>query len=293
MDGLVDPTPSAEGATPVVRGSGEPDAGAARTDRAAPEPVVDGPSPMVRALGGMRDHLAHLEQLCGAEIEQAEARLVPILRAAAEGENRLPAAAAVAVAIALQVALPNQLTFHPTWLLPLLEGALLIGLFVANPRKIDRESRVLRAASLILTAVVSVDTVWSAAQLIRGLLDKSIGSSAGPLLSNGASIYLTNIIVFGLWYWEFDRGGPVARLKGTDPFPDFLFPQMTSPNMAPPDWAPTFVDYLYVSFTNATAFSPTDTMPLSRWAKSAMAVQAGVSLAIGALVVARAVNILK
>jgi hypothetical protein len=250
-------------------------------------------SPMIRALDGMRDHLTHLERLCTTEIHEAEELLTPLLRAATEGENRMPVAAVIAVAIALQVALPDLLTFHPTWLLPVLEGALLIGLVAANPRKIDRESRVLRGISLGLIAVVSIDNIWSGAKLIEGLLDNTMGADARQLLASGASIYLTNIIVFGLWYWEFDRGGPVARLKGVDPYPDFLFPQMGAPQIAPPGWAPRFVDYLYVSFTNATAFSPTDVMPLTRWAKSLMAMQAGVSLAIGALVVARAVNILK
>ncbi len=99
--------------------------------------------------------------------------------------------------------------------------------------------------------------------------------------------------MFGLWYWEFDRGGPVARAAGTRPYPDFLFPQMTTPELAPPDWEPAFVDYLYVSFTNALAFSPTDTMPMTRWAKLTMLVQSVVSVVTVVLVIARAVNILK
>ena len=101
------------------------------------------------------------------------------------------------------------------------------------------------------------------------------------------------MIVFALWYWEFDRGGPAARALGTDPYPDFLFVQMTSPKLAPPDWEPAFADYLYLAFTNAAAFSPTDVMPLSRWAKLAMTVQSAISILTVALIVARAVNILK
>jgi hypothetical protein len=99
-------------------------------------------------------------------------------------------------------------------------------------------------------------------------------------------------VAFALWYWEFDRGGPFARAAGERPHPDFLFPQMATPEVTHPDWEPYFVDYLYVSFTNATAFSPTDTMPMSRWAKGLMAVQSAVALSTVALVVARAVNIL-
>jgi hypothetical protein len=113
------------------------------------------------------------------------------------------------------------------------------------------------------------------------------------LLLNGGVIWLTNVLVFALWYWELDRGGPVGRALAVKHHPDFLFPQMATPQMAPPDWEPWFPDYFYLSFTNATAFSPTDTLPLSRWAKMLMALQSAVSLSTVALVIARAVNILK
>jgi hypothetical protein len=114
------------------------------------------------------------------------------------------------------------------------------------------------------------------------------------LLITGGAIWLTNVIAFGLWYWEFDRGGPVARALGTKPYPDFQFPQMVSPReMVPPDWEPAFADYLYLAFTNAAAFSPTDVLPMSRWAKMAMTVQSSISIITVALVVARAVNILQ
>jgi uncharacterized membrane protein len=99
--------------------------------------------------------------------------------------------------------------------------------------------------------------------------------------------------VFALWYWELDRGGPAARATAPRPYPDFLFPQMQSPELAPDNWEPSFTDYLYVSFTNATAFSPTDVMPLSRWAKLTMMLHSMVSVVTVALVIARAVNILK
>jgi hypothetical protein len=170
---------------------------------------------------------------------------------------------------------------------------LLVGLVAANPKRISRSSTPLRAASLTLIAAISLANAWSAGHLIRGLINHTEGSDAGPLLANGAAIYVTNIVVFGLWYWEFDRGGPVARAEGRRPYPDFLFPQMSSPQLSAPNWEPNFIDYLYVSFTNATAFSPTDVMPLSRWAKLLMAVQSAVSLATVGLVIARAVNILK
>jgi len=112
------------------------------------------------------------------------------------------------------------------------------------------------------------------------------------LLLTGGAIWLTNVIAFGVWYWELDRGGPAARAHATRQHPDFLFAQMQTPELAPDDWEPAFVDYLYVSFTNAAAFSPTDVLPLSRWAKLTMLVQSAVSLSTVALVVARAVNTL-
>jgi uncharacterized membrane protein len=147
--------------------------------------------------------------------------------------------------------------------------------------------------SLVLVAILSLANAFSVARLAVGLVQGTEGENAGPLLVTGAAIWLTNVIVFALWYWEFDRGGPVARANGTRTYPDFQFVQMTSPQLAPPDWEPAFGDYAYLSFTNAAAFSPTDVMPLTRWAKMAMTVQSAVSIVTIALVVARAVNIFK
>ena len=135
--------------------------------------------------------------------------------------------------------------------------------------------------------------MWSLERLAAGLVSGHQHWDAGSLLITGGAIWLTNVIVFSLWYWEFDRGGPVARALATNPYPDFQFPQMVSPEMAPPHWEPQFADYLYLAFTNAAAFSPTDVMPLSRWAKLAMTLQSAISIVTVALVVARAVNILQ
>jgi uncharacterized membrane protein len=202
-------------------------------------------------------------------------------------------AAVIALIIGVQLAEPQRLTLHPHWLLPALEGAFLVALLMANPARINRESAPLRATSLGLAAIASVANAWSLSLLIHGLITGTEGRTAGPLLFEGAAIWGTNVVVFALWYWEFDRGGPVARAHAHQPNPDFLFPQMQTPEIASRDWEPTFFDYLYVSYTNATAFSPTDTMPLSRWAKLLMLVQSAISLVTVALVVARAVNILR
>jgi len=219
---------------------------------------------------------------------------MPAWKRPTEGEARWQATVAVVVAIALQFPLPGKLTLvHPVWLLPALEGLLLVALVTANPRRLNRESRAIRMLSLILVAVLSLANAFSVARLAVGLVHGTEGENAGPLLITGGAIWLTNVIVFALWYWEFDRGGPVARANATRTYPDFQFVQMTSPQLAPPSWEPAFGDYAYLSFTNAAAFSPTDVLPLTRWAKTAMTVQSAVSIVTVALVVARAVNILK
>jgi uncharacterized membrane protein len=207
------------------------------------------------------------------------------------GEPRWPVTLTVMVAIGLQVVLPDKLNAL-RYVLPVLECALLAGLIIANPVRIERRSRFVALASIVLTLLITIANAASAALLVRAILDGKAHMSAPELLGVGAAIWLTNVIAFALWYWEFDRGGPVHRAGGTSPYPDLMFPQMATPNLAPPDWEPRFVDYLYMSFTNATAFSPTDVMPLARWAKLTMLVQSGVSLALVVLVVARAVNIL-
>jgi len=209
------------------------------------------------------------------------------------GEPRWPAAVAVVVAIALQVALPARLNLSSRYLLPAVELVLLMALLVINPGRVDRLERPLRLLGLVLIGVASVANGYSAVRLVSGLVHGTEGSAAGPLLATGAAIYVTNILVFALWYWEFDRGGPAARVHSLDPYPDFLFPQMAQSGVAGPGWEPRFGDYLYVSFTNATAFSPTDTMPLTRGAKAAMGVQSMISLVTFALVLARSVNIFK
>ena len=244
----------------------------------------------------LSDHLARVEHLlAGGRQRVAASHLsqhLPAWCRPTDGEARWPVALAVIAAVALQVAVPDRLAIGPRWLLPGLVAALLAILTIANPGRINQDRLWLRWASLTLVGVASIANTWSAGALIYGLVQRTEGPSAGPLLGTGGAIWLTNVLVFALWYWEFDRGGPSARAHGRHDHPDFLFPQMLSPTLTHQDWEPTFVDYLYLSFTNATAFSPTDTMPMTRWAKMAMLTQSAVSLATVALVIARAINIL-
>jgi hypothetical protein len=207
-------------------------------------------------------------------------------------ESRWPASGAVLAALVLYVTLPERFTVGPAWLFPVLEVALLLPLSIAVPTRHARETSWHRMASIALVAFVSAANVASLALLVIGLIS-GVQRAGTELIFAAMQIWLTNVIVFGLWYWELDRGGPSARCRASHREPDFLFPQMSTPAAAPANWTPRFLDYLYVAFTNATAFSPTDTLPLTVWAKVLMAVQSLASLLTVALVAARAVNILQ
>lgn len=194
-------------------------------------------------------------------------------------------------AILLDISLPNKLTIGPSWLLPAVEALLLVGLTVSLRIPGIKWSPTHRTVAIGLIALVSVVNIVSLALLVHQLLRGGNHNATGHrLILAGMVLWVTNVLLFGLWFWELDRGGPVARRTASDP-PDFLFPQMNDPERFA-QWEPNLIDYLYVSFTNATAFSPTDAMPLSRTAKVLMAVQATTALATIGLVVARAVNIL-
>ncbi|MCW3064179.1 MAG: putative rane protein [Solirubrobacterales bacterium] len=203
-----------------------------------------------------------------------------------------PAQITVAVAILLGLALPDKLTIGPGWLLPACEGALLLALVVTAPSPQMRDHPLRRYFRMGLTGLVSAVNLVSLLLLVHYLVSRG-HTPPRPLLLGGIVLWVTAILLFSVWYWELDRGGPIERrLRGEDP-PDFLFPQMgDAAEWAPRGWEPRFGDYLYLAFTNATAFSPTDTMPLTQTAKLLMAAQAFASLTTIALVVARAVNIL-
>ena len=223
-------------------------------------------------------------------VYQVEQELLPAWLRPTKGEHRWQMGVAAGVAIALQSSLPATLSVRPHYSLPIFEGVLLVGLFIFSPGRIVRHSTPLRMAVLVLIAVISLDNAVSAGLLVHAIISGT-ANDAGKLLLEGVAIWTTNVIAFGLWYWEFDRGGPVARANALHKHPDLLFPQMQQPEVAPPEWEPTFFDYFYTSFTNATAFSPTDTLPLSHWAKATFLAQSGISLVTVALVISRAVNI--
>jgi hypothetical protein len=217
--------------------------------------------------------------------------------------DRQQARLAVIVAVLLYIALPPKLTIGPVWIVPLLVIAVLVPIVAMAPTKM-RDSRIVRALSIALIAVLNFFNVVSIALLVDILINPHAPGhaelSAGELLRNGALIWMTNVIVFALWFWEIDGSGPFdrARFASAQHFvdPDFLFPQMSLDRSRvlgiPGDWKPMFADYLYVSFTNALAVSPTDTMPLTRVAKMLMLLESLISFLTVALILARSVNIL-
>jgi hypothetical protein len=199
---------------------------------------------------------------------------------------------AVLAAIALTALMPDQVRLGPRWLLPVIEGLLLVVLVAGDPGTIDRRSRSLRAISIGLVGVLVFGALWSTGLLVEDLIDGGpTTNSAGALLQAGGAVWLSTVIAFALLYWELDSGGAAARAHRLPRYPDLAFPQHNNPDLAPPGWRPRFVDYLYLGITNALAFSPTDVMPMVPWAKVAMAVQSLISMGILALVVANAVGI--
>jgi uncharacterized membrane protein len=194
-----------------------------------------------------------------------------------------PALAAVAGALGLYVTLPHRLTMGPPWLLPGLEALLLAPLALTTPHRRAGESARIRRLALTLIGVIGAANAVALGLLVHFLLAGG-RASGSDLLVSAITVWLTNVLVFALWYWELDRGGPGARRERRD----FLFPQQALGG----DWRPGFVDYLYLSFTNATSLGPTDTLPLTQPAKLLMMVQALVSLLTLVLVAAHAVNVL-
>ena len=215
------------------------------------------------------------------------------------------ARAAVVLVAVLQFSLINNFSLGPRWLAPLFEIALLIPLSFATAWTLKKAGsqhehhilevwkyrRMIRALAIILTALITIMNFAALIELVRALLSGK-GGSGQSLLLDAINIWTTNIIAFALWFWNIDRGGPALRGMSIHQRTDFLFPQYSLPVKSNDEWSPGFVDYVFLSFTNATAFSPTDTLPLSQRVKLLMMAQAAISLLVVALVAARAVNIL-
>lgn len=204
-------------------------------------------------------------------------------------------AAAVLLAGALRLLLPSQLRIddaRPVALVVL--AALMAALIAGDPGRIDRQATWLQVLTGVLIGVVTVANGGSSVRLVYAIIKtQPFTNDADILLVSGSVIWLTNIIAFGLWYWNLDRGGAAARALGTGSSPAFVFPEMTNPELVRDGWYPSFVDYLHLSYSTSMAFSPTDVSAIKPWAKLMMMAEETISLVVGILVVARAVNILK
>jgi hypothetical protein len=219
----------------------------------------------------------------------------PVKYAARTGESRWPMALAVLAAGGLRAALPSQVRDGDSrWAFVVVVAALLAILVVGDPGRIDRDSGWLRATTGTLIGLISLVNATAAARLVAGIVGAvKFSADANVLLASGGAIWLSNVIIFGLWYWDLDRGGAAARARGSGHPPAFVFPEMASVQYVGPDWYPKFLDYLYLSFTTATAFSPTDVSAIKPWAKLMMMAEEAISLLVAILVVSRAVNILR
>jgi hypothetical protein len=196
----------------------------------------------------------------------------------------------IAFTIAVRLWLPNETPVRVPWLVPTLEAALLVMLVVGEPARLARRTPWVRRIVLAIVIVLVASALWATALLVFDLIrGHGVSQSATKLLASGALVWLGNNLAFAMLYWLLDSGGPIARARNPTPT-DFAFTQHMSPELAPPGWRPVFLDYLHLGFTNATAFSPTDVMPLTLRAKYVMLVQSTTALALFGLVVARAVN---
>jgi len=211
------------------------------------------------------------------------------------GESRWPMALAVLAAGGLRAALPAQLrSGDARWAFIAILVVLLAVLIIGDPGRIDRDSTWLRVMTGTLIGLISAVNAAAAIRLVAGIIDGvAFSNNANILLASGGAVWLSNVITFGLWYWDLDRGGAAARARGTGRSPAFVFPEMTHSEYVGPGWYPKFVDYLNLSFTTAMAFSPTDVSAIKPWAKLMMMAEAAISLLVAILVVSRAVNILR
>ena len=213
---------------------------------------------------------------------------------AGPGEHWWPIAAAIIVVAGLHVALPARYRVQPAWLLPTVLLVLLAVLIIGDPGRIDRQKAWLRVVTSAVIAVITLANLLAAARLVVEILtnNKLFANHPGGLLAAGAVIWATNVIAFGLWYWDLDRGGAAARAHHPYDNPAFVFPEMQHTDYVPANWVPRFVDYLSLAFWTATAISPTDISAIKPWSKLLMMMEAAGSIVLAALVIARAINVL-
>jgi hypothetical protein len=218
---------------------------------------------------------------------------IEVVRTGIGAEKRWLLALALVAAMVVQLLLPPRFSLGPDWLIPAVEGLLLVAVLVADLTLTNQRSAVVRVLSSALVLVLVASAAFVTVRLVVDLIEGGpYTNSPSDLIAVGFGVWIYTVLAFAFLYWLLDGGGPESRIWNPPEYPDLAFPEQLNPDIAAPGWRPEFVDYLYLAFTDATAFSPTDVMPLARWGKLTMAIQAVVSLAIGGLVIARAVNIL-
>ena len=229
-----------------------------------------------------------------ASTDDVDAEHSPSREPAARGEHWWPVALAILVVAFLHVALPARYRVDPAWVVPAVLIVLLAVLIIADPGRIDRQRTWLRVMTGVVIAFITLANTYAAARLIDDIItnNKLFANNATGLLATGGVVWATNVIAFGLWYWDLDRGGAAARAHHPDANPAFVFPEMLHTQYVGTNWMPKFVDYLSLGFWTATAFSPTDVSAVRPWAKLLMIIEAIASIGIGALVISRAINIL-
>ena len=207
-------------------------------------------------------------------------------------ELRWPVLLAVLTVIVLQVTLSEKLAFPYIQIFCLIELVLATGILFSGSSRITEHKNHIWILGVVLNSMMSIINIATLVNLIEQLLNRGFTNPI-QILFSGGNIWISNVIIFSLWYWEFDSGGAGRRATNKPEFPDFMFAQLENPHLAPGGWRPHYIDYLYLSLTNASAFSPTDVLPLARWAKLLMALQSITSLFTVVLIIARAINTLQ
>jgi hypothetical protein len=210
-----------------------------------------------------------------------------------QGERRWPMALAVLITAALQFVFPASFRSIPPVVYVVVLLAFLVVLVVGDPGRIDEDKPWLHRTTSVMIGIITLANVGAAIRLVHGIIAGESFTEAGELLAIGATVWVVNVIAFALWFWDLDRGGAVARATGHGlRTRAFVFPEEGLPEHADDGWCPTFVDYLALSFSTATAFSPTDVSAVKRWSKLLMMAESATSLAVALLVLARAINTL-
>jgi hypothetical protein len=228
------------------------------------------------------------------EPKPADRPAIELVPAAQRGEPWWPVALAIIVVAGLHVILPGRYRVQPAWVVPAVLLVALAVLIAGDPGRIDRQKTWLRVITGLVIGVIAAANLLAALRLVVDILtnNRLYAHNPGGLLAVGGVIWVTNVVAFGLCYWDLDRGGAAARAHHPDRNPAFVFPEMQHTDYAGTAWVPRFIDYLSLAFWTAMAFSPTDTSAIKPWAKLLMMLEAAGSIALAALVIARAINIL-